>query len=77
MTRPLTPKQQEVADLVGCGLRYKVIAIRMGISEHTVGEHVAAIVKKVGNPDNLDPRDVVFLWVRQQRWEAERIPPAA
>lgn len=77
MTRPLTKKQQEVAELVGCGLRYKVIAIRLGISEDGVAQHVCAIAAKVGNPDNLDPRDVVFLWMRQQMWEHERTKPAA
>lgn len=67
--KPLTDQQAKVAEGIGNGWRYKVVAAWLEISEDTVAQHVAAIVKKVGNPDDLDPRDVVFLYERQRRWE--------
>lgn len=41
-TTPLTPRQQEVLDLVMLGFSYKAIALRLGISVRTVEHHVAA-----------------------------------
>lgn len=69
MTR-LTERQHQVAELVGDGLRYKQIAAVLDIGEDRVGQLVVAIAKKVGTPDDdgLDPRDVVFLWIRHHRW---------
>jgi DNA-binding NarL/FixJ family response regulator len=66
--KPLTDQQARVAEGIGNGWRYKVVAAWLEITEDTVAEHVCAIVKKVGNPDNLDPRDVVFLYDRHRRW---------
>jgi DNA-binding NarL/FixJ family response regulator len=44
----LTPREREVLDLVAQGLANKMIARRLGISEHTVKFHVAAILAKLG-----------------------------
>lgn len=45
---PLTPREQEVLELLSFGLSNRRIAARLGISEHTVKFHVAAISGKLG-----------------------------
>jgi len=45
---PLTPREREVLALLAQGLANKQIAPRLGITEHTVKAHVAAIYEKVG-----------------------------
>ncbi len=44
----LTPREIEVLQLVAEGLPNKQIALRLGISEHTVKFHVDAILGKLG-----------------------------
>jgi len=44
----LTPREQEVLDLVAKGLRDAEIAERLFLSEKTVHHHVAAILRKLG-----------------------------
>lgn len=43
----LTPREQEIAALVTRGLRYAEIAGRLGISEHTVRNHLRHIFEKL------------------------------
>jgi DNA-binding NarL/FixJ family response regulator len=45
---PLTPREIEVLHLMAEGLPNKLIADRLGISEHTVKFHVNAILTKLG-----------------------------
>jgi DNA-binding NarL/FixJ family response regulator len=45
---PLTDRELEVLELVAEGLSNKMIAHRLGISEHTVKTHVASIFAKLG-----------------------------
>lgn len=45
---PLTAREQEVLALVAAGLPNKAIALRLGISDHTVKFHVGAILGKLG-----------------------------
>jgi DNA-binding NarL/FixJ family response regulator len=43
----LTPREQEVLALLAQGMANKMIAPRLGISEHTVKTHVAAVYEKL------------------------------
>jgi non-specific serine/threonine protein kinase len=54
-TEPLTPREQEVAVLVGRGLTNHQIAQELVLSEHTVHHHVTNILKKL----NLSSRQQV------------------
>ena len=51
---PLTPREHEVLGLVADGLRNREIAERMGISEHTVKFHLAAVFGKLGASSRTD-----------------------
>lgn len=45
--QPLTPREAEVLGLLAEGLGNKVIAARLGISDHTVKTHLAAVFAKL------------------------------
>ncbi len=47
-TEDLTPREVEVLQLLAEGLPNKTIALRLGISEHTVKFHVNAVMNKLG-----------------------------
>ncbi|KQM61915.1 MULTISPECIES: response regulator transcription factor [unclassified Sphingomonas] len=44
----LTPRQNEVLDLLVQGLSNKMIGRRLGLSEHTVRGHVQALLATLG-----------------------------
>jgi RNA polymerase sigma factor (sigma-70 family) len=44
----LTPREREVAELIGEGLTNEQIAARLAISEPTVKTHVTRILKRFG-----------------------------
>jgi DNA-binding NarL/FixJ family response regulator len=46
--QPLTPRETEVLAMMAEGLGNKIIAARLGISEHTVKFHIASIFAKLG-----------------------------
>jgi two-component system, NarL family, nitrate/nitrite response regulator NarL len=48
LVESLTPREAEVLQLLSQGLANKVIASRLGISDHTVKLHVSAILGKLG-----------------------------
>jgi NarL family two-component system response regulator YdfI len=48
LTEPLTPRENEVLQMLASGLANKEIAARLAISEHTVKFHVASILGKLG-----------------------------
>lgn len=48
LVEPLTPREQEVPQLVAGGLTNRRIGERLGISEHTAKFHVNAILGKLG-----------------------------
>lgn len=47
-TAPLSPREREILALLAEGLGNKIVAARLGISEHTVKTHVASIFTKLG-----------------------------
>jgi two-component system, NarL family, nitrate/nitrite response regulator NarL len=48
LIEPLTPREHDVLVLVADGLRNRDVAERLGITEHTVKFHLAAIFGKLG-----------------------------
>ena len=48
LAEELTPRELEVLSLVADGLRNKDIARELGVSEHTVKFHLAAVFGKLG-----------------------------
>jgi DNA-binding CsgD family transcriptional regulator len=44
----LSPRQQEIAELIACGLSNREIADRLGLSRGTVGSHVQQVLRKLG-----------------------------
>jgi non-specific serine/threonine protein kinase len=62
-TGTLTPREREVALLVGRGLTNRQIAQELSISTSTAGNHVAKILKKLG----LRSRAQIAAWVTQRR----------
>lgn len=48
LEEPLTPRENEVLQMLAAGLGNKEIATKCGISEHTVKFHVASILGKLG-----------------------------
>jgi NarL family two-component system response regulator YdfI len=48
LSEPLSERELEVLDVIAEGLSNKLIAHRLGISEHTVKTHVASIFAKLG-----------------------------
>jgi predicted ATPase/DNA-binding SARP family transcriptional activator/DNA-binding CsgD family transcriptional regulator len=59
----LTHREEEVASLVARGLTNRHIATELSISEHTVANHVAKILRKLG----LDSRSQLTAWVVEQQ----------
>ncbi|MGQ0650389.1 MAG: response regulator transcription factor [Gemmatimonadaceae bacterium] len=45
---PLSPREREILALVADGLGNKIVASRLGISEHTVKTHISSIFAKLG-----------------------------
>lgn len=66
--RPLTPRQEQVAHLLGRGWAYKRIATDLRISPDTVAVHVEAIALLLPNPDELAAGTLVMLWSAHRIW---------
>jgi predicted ATPase/DNA-binding SARP family transcriptional activator/DNA-binding NarL/FixJ family response regulator len=60
---PLTRRQEEIACLVAQGLTNRQIATELSISEYTVANHVAKILRKLG----LGSRSQLTAWVVERR----------
>ncbi|WP_448659201.1 helix-turn-helix domain-containing protein [Sphingomonas sp. CJ99] len=50
----LTARERNCLELVGEGFRSKEIAVRLGISHHTVDQHLKAAVRKLGATSRQD-----------------------
>jgi DNA-binding NarL/FixJ family response regulator len=60
---PLTRRQEEVAVLIARGMTNRQIAKKLSVSENTVANHVAKILKKL----RLCSRSQVAAWLVAQR----------
>ena len=60
---PLTPREREVAELVGQALSNRAVASRLVLSERTVESHVRNILTKTG----LRSRTELTRWLFQNR----------
>jgi DNA-binding NarL/FixJ family response regulator len=56
----MTPREREVLDLLGEGFSNREIAERLGISDHTVKFHVAAIYGKLHATSRAEAVRVAF-----------------
>ena len=54
LAEPLSDRELEVLELIVEGLSNKLIAHRLGISEHTVKTHVASILSKLGTTSRTE-----------------------
>jgi DNA-binding NarL/FixJ family response regulator len=59
----LTRREEEVATLVARGLTNRQIASELSISEHTVANHVARAMRKLG----LSSRSQLAAWVAERQ----------
>ena len=59
---PLSQREHEVLDLVRCGMTNRSAAIRLGISERTVREHVAQILLKLGVSSRVEAAVLATEW---------------
>jgi len=71
---PLTPREREIAFLIGAGASNKEIASRLRVGEGTVKAHLTAIFRKLGFSDRLQ----LGLFLVNPNWELRRLAgPAA
>lgn len=61
---PLTPREQQIADLVAQGYSNVNVAARLALSANTVGVHVRKIYRKLGVHSRIELSDAL------QRWRA-------
>ena len=59
----LTRREREVAGLVARGLTNRQVAMELSISEHTVANHVAKMMHKLG----VDSRSQITAWVIERQ----------
>ena len=62
-TSALTERQQEVAALIAEGSTNQEIANRLGLERHTVSDHVAQILWRLGATDRIQ----VAIWAMRHR----------
>ncbi len=69
----LTPREREIAMLVGEGVSNKIIARRLDITERTVKAHLGAVFSKLGIPGRLQL--ALLVTGRAERASAARTGP--
>jgi non-specific serine/threonine protein kinase len=60
LSRPLTSREQEIANLLGRGLTNRQVAMRLGMSVRTADTHVCRILRKLG----VRCRGEIAAWVQ-------------
>ena len=61
---PLTPRERQVARLIGGGLSNREIATELGIAERTADTHVGNVLNKLG----MSSRTQIAAWVGERGW---------
>jgi PAS domain S-box-containing protein len=51
---PLTPRQREILALIADGVPAKVVAVRLGLSETTVRNHIRGLLSRLGAHSQLE-----------------------
>lgn len=69
-----SPRERQIAELVGDGFSYKEIGAALGIEATTVRSHMVRMAKKADLEGDraLEPRLQVFAVVCHERWERNR-----
>jgi DNA-binding NarL/FixJ family response regulator len=69
-----SPREREVAELVGDGESYDQIAAALGISSCTVRTHVVRMANKIDIDSErpLPPRHTVTMYIMHERWSRRR-----
>ena len=72
MTRPLTPKEREIAELVGDGLPVKQVHAELAkrgrfLAISTLETRIRVIALKLDNPHGLPPMAIIRLWIGTNR----------
>ncbi len=70
--RAFTPRQREIADLIGQGKSYAEIGEELGLSEHTVADYVVKMALLFDEYDDLPPRWRIYVWVKYEEWRQHR-----
>lgn len=71
---PLSPRENEVANLIARGLRYKEIAEKLGLSHHTIRNHMHHVLGKLGMSNRLE---VALYTAYQSTMKSKRRAPPA
>jgi non-specific serine/threonine protein kinase len=60
---PLTPRERQVADLIGQGLTSRQIAAKLVVSQRTAESHTENILRKLG----MTSRTQIATWVVRRK----------
>lgn len=66
--RALTPRQEQVVELLAHGLSFTEIGTRLGISRHTVRDRVNEVHQLLPNEGDLEPEHNVRAWAGWRFW---------
>lgn len=69
--KPLTPAEEKVAALAGCGYGIGEIADRIGLERATVASHVYRIALKLTDEEGVAPLARVQLWAAHRVWRQQ------
>jgi len=58
----LTPREEEICELVAQGYRSRVIADKLFISEHTVKKHISRILEKTKAQNRTH---LAYMWMKK------------
>jgi DNA-binding CsgD family transcriptional regulator len=79
LIRAFTERQAQVADAIGRDLTYAEIAGALTrltgrtVAPDTIRTHVRTMALLIDGAPNMEPRQRIYLWVKQQEWEAARL----